>query len=113
MIIGAGCRVDGVPSAELAGASIDATAGYELKRFFGVAIPNALLAGASLVVFEVTLEGRHLLVRVRDDAGGFDPGQVPVGRGRERLEREFGADRLSTLVDTDGTTFSCEFELDI
>jgi signal transduction histidine kinase len=113
MVTGAGCRVDGVPSSEVAGTWIHATAGYELKRFFGVAVPNALLAGASLVVFEVELDGRRLVVRIRDDAGGFDPEQVQVGRGRERLERELGPERLSTLVDPIGTTFSCEFELDL
>lgn len=113
MVTGAGCRVAGVPSAEVASTWIDAKAGYELKRFFGVAVPNALLAGATLVVFEVVLDGRHLVVRIRDDAGGFDPGASPVGRGRERLERELGVERLSTLVDTGGTTYSCEFELDL
>jgi hypothetical protein len=117
MVIGAGCRVDGVPTADVAGMWIDAGAGYELKRFFGVAVPNALLAGATLVVFDISSEptssGRRLVVRVRDDAGGFDPDEVHVGRGRERLEHELGPDRLSTLVDTNGTTFSCEFELDL
>jgi signal transduction histidine kinase len=113
MVVGAGCRVEGVPSAEVAGTWVDATAGYELKRFFGVAVPNALLAGATLVVFEIVLDDRRLVVRIRDDAGGFDPDQVQVGRGRERLERELGPERLSTLVDTDGTTCSCEFELDL
>ena len=113
MVTGAGCRVAGVPSAEVASTWVDAKAGYELKRFFGVAVPNALLAGATVVVFEVVLDGRHLVVRIRDDAGGFDPVASPVGRGRERLERELGSGRLSTLVDAGGTTYSCEFELDI
>ena len=113
MVIGAGCRIEGVPPAEVAGTWIDAASGYELKRFFGVAVPNALLAGATLVVFEVVLDGRRLVVRIRDDAGGFDPSQVQLGRGRERLERELGPARLTTLVDTTGTTCSCEFELDL
>ena len=113
MVIGAGCRIEGVPSAEVAGTWIDATSGYELKRFFGVAVPNALLAGATLVVFEIVLDGRRLVVRIRDDAGGFDPDQVHVGRGRERLERELGPGRLTTLVDSIGTTCCCEFELDL
>lgn len=111
MVIGVGCRVEGVPSAEVAGRWIDARAGYELRRFFGVAVPNALLAGATVVVFEVEVDDRWLVVRIRDDAGGFDPDGVPVGRGRERLAREFGVDRLTTVVDDVGTTFSCEFEL--
>lgn len=113
MVVGAGCRTEGVPSAEVAATWVDATAGYELKRFFGVAVPNALLAGATLVVFEIELDGRRLVVRVRDDAGGFDPEQIQVGRGRERLERELGPERLTTLVDTAGTTFCCEFDLDL
>lgn len=113
MVTGAGCRVAGVPSAEIAGTWIGTRAGYELKRFFGVAVPNAILAGATLVVFEIEPDGRHLVVRIRDDAGGFDPRDSPTGRGRERLAREFGADRLSTRVDAAGTTYSCEFELDL
>lgn len=113
MITGSGCRVDGVPSAEIAGTWVDAESGYRLKRFFGVAVPNALLAGATLVVFEIVLDGRHLVVRVRDDAGGFDPERVLIGRGRERLEREIGVARLSTSVDATGTTFGCEFDLDL
>lgn len=113
MVVAAGCEVDGVPSAEVAGRWIEACAGYELQRFLGVAVPNAILAGARRVVFEIELDERRLQVRVRDDAGGFDPNEVHVGRGRERLERELGGGRLSTVVDTTGTIFGCEFGLDL
>lgn len=113
MVVAAGREVAGVPSAEVADTWVNARAGYELKRFLGVAVPNAILAGAASIELEVEVDGTHLTVRVRDDAGGFDPDQVHLGRGRDRLARELGVDRLSTTVDSRGATFGCEFELDL
>ncbi len=111
MVTRAGVAVGAVPRDEAARRLVDAATAYELQRFLGVAVPNSLLAGATVVAFEVEWHAERLVARVRDDAGGFDVRDVHAGRGRERLAAELGDHRLRTEVAEGWTAFSCEFTI--
>lgn len=79
------------PPWEVAQARLGDADRYRLGRVLGVAVPNALAAGARTIRVQVRRHGVWALsVTVTDDAGGLGPDAILPGRGLHRLLEEFG-----------------------
>ncbi len=65
-----------------------------IRRFVSTTVGNAVVAGASWVSIVARRGSSELTIEVEDNAGGFDPTNLPRGRGLERLTRSLGSDAL-------------------
>jgi signal transduction histidine kinase len=84
-----GVTVTEVPSWEIASMRLNQGDARRLQRVFGVAVPNALAAGAATLAIRCEMNDRgRLAVEVEDDAGGFDTSRRIPGRGLDVLDRE-------------------------
>lgn len=101
--------VSEVPAWEVASLRLDQRDARRVQRVFGVAVPNALAAGATTIAIRVGNPAPGLLVlEVEDDAGGFDVDLRIPGRGLDVLERELPPGALELRRTTGGTVVRAE-----
>lgn len=88
-----GIALDHVPTHEVTRLELDEQSGRLLNRAVSLFTSNAINAGATRLALDVVLidGGARLVLRVTDDAGGFDLADVPDGRGLSTLIKELGA----------------------
>jgi signal transduction histidine kinase len=89
-----GLRLESVPSHEVTRLEVDQQCAELLNRAVSLLTSNAINAGATQLTIdlEVLDGGARLVLRITDDAGGFDLAAVPDGRGLHTLIQELGAD---------------------
>jgi len=85
-----GVRIVDVPGFDVSDRRLASSAARRLRRVLGVAVPNALQAGATSLGIRIRVDGAILRVEVEDDAGGFDLDATPPGRGLDGLRDELG-----------------------
>jgi hypothetical protein len=101
-----------VPAWEVGSLRLDEADARRVQRVFGVAVPNALAAGATWLAFRVGAIGTDtLVVEVEDDAGGFDTSTLVPGRGLAVLERELQPDTLRLRRTASGTLVHAELQV--
>ncbi len=87
-----GVRLDRVPSHDATDVEVDRDCAILLNRALSLLTSNAVNAGASRLTIDLRLidGGTRVLLAVTDDAGGFDFGELPAGRGLSTLLRQIG-----------------------
>jgi hypothetical protein len=101
-----------VPAWEVGSFRLSERDARRVQRVFGVAVPNALAAGATWLAFRVGAIGTDtLVVEVEDDAGGFDTSKLVPGRGLAVLERELQPDTLRLRRTATGTLVHAELQV--
>jgi signal transduction histidine kinase len=88
-----GIALDRVPTHEVTRLEVDEQCGRLLNRAVSILTSNATNAGATRLAIDLEAidAGDRLVLRVTDDAGGFDLASVPDGRGLSSLIDELGA----------------------
>lgn len=74
-------------------------------------VSNALNAGATNLAIRLHRDDDRLTLEIADNAGGFDLGSTPAGRGLATLRNEIGADRLRFEPTHDGTLATVVLDL--
>jgi hypothetical protein len=84
-----------VPDFQQIDVAVDPEAGRLISRVLSGLFSNALNAGAQEIELEVFVDSAEVHIRVTDDAGGFDLGAVPPGRGLAHLIEDLGAQSVT------------------
>lgn len=92
-----GVRFSAMPSLDAAGRRVDEETGRRFARVIAVLMSNAVNAGATTLALGLEAEPETIVVRLADDAGGFDLESVPAGRGLDSLTDELGAGNLQRI----------------
>ena len=100
-----GVRLDHVPHHEVTRLEVDETCGRLLNRAMSLLTSNAINAGATRLSIELLAidGGSRLVLRVTDDAGGFDLASIPEGRGLSSLIDELGPGAVQRFDTPDGS----------
>ncbi len=86
----AGVSLVDVPRYEEASIKVPAQQAETLRRAVAGLVNNALAAGARTLAIRLSHGTDSISVTVEDDAGGFDLGSVPAGRGLSALADDVG-----------------------
>lgn len=92
-----GVRFSAMPSLDAAGRRVDEEVGRRFARVIAVLMSNAVNAGASTLALGLETTPEQIIVRLADDAGGFDLPSVPAGRGLDSLADELGVGNLQRI----------------
>jgi signal transduction histidine kinase len=87
-----GVVVNPLPGFEQVDVAVDSETGRLISRVLAVLFSNAMNAGASKIGLDVIVGPLEVEIRVTDDAGGFDLGNLQPGRGLEELMVDLGRD---------------------
>lgn len=90
----AGVALTDVPRYEAASIKVPADTAETLRRAVAGLVSNALAAGTRTLAIRLHHSTDGITVAVEDDAGGFDLGSVPAGRGLSMLADEVGPGNL-------------------
>lgn len=109
----AGITILAVPHFEEASILLDAEPARLLRRCTAGFVANALNAGATELSFVLMRTADDVIVTVTDNAGGFDLGDAPAGRGLASLARDLGPGRLMSERTHDGTAIAARISLTV
>jgi hypothetical protein len=85
-----GVRFTAMPSFDAAGHRVDEQTGRMFGRAVSVLLSNAVNAGATSLALGLEIDDEVVIVRLADNAGGFDLDEVPAGRGLDSLADDLG-----------------------
>lgn len=98
-----GVRFTAMPTLDAAGQRVDEEIGRRFARVVSLLMSNAVNAGASTVALGLETTDDAIIVRLADDAGGFELENVPAGRGLDSLASELGRHNLRRIALPDGS----------
>jgi signal transduction histidine kinase len=90
-----GVVVNPLPGYEQVDVAVDSDTGRLISRVLAVLFSNAMNAGAHTIGLDVIVGPLEVEIRVTDDAGGFDLGDLQPGRGLEELMTDLGRDGVA------------------
>ncbi len=101
-----------VPTSDIGAILLPNGVGEKMKRSLAVTTANALFAHASELTIEVRQTKEHLILTVDDNAGGFEPSALHVGRGLDVLNRELSPGGVKVEKHGPGTRVTCRIQFD-
>jgi hypothetical protein len=90
-----GVTLSSIPDFGHVDVAVSADTGRLISRVLSGLFSNAMNAGAARIGLEVQVNSAGVEIRVSDDAGGFDLGAVPIGRGLDQLIEDLGRQGVS------------------
>lgn len=101
-------ELSSVPTHEITKRCTSESDGRLLGRALAVLTSNSVNAGATEIAVDLLpVQGSHdVILRVSDNAGGFDVEAIPYGRGLSTLIRDVGPGRLERIANADGSVVS-------